>query len=80
MKLSTILPLAIPSFVNGYETISKSYTFPPPTPIHNTSRGVCSKEEDDQCSLDDGILLSPSDKVQAVKASQPPKSPKIDYS
>jgi hypothetical protein len=81
MKLIIALPLAIISpLTNGYETIFKSLTFPPPTPLYNASRGYCTAEERDQCSLDDVVLSSPSDKVQAVEASEPPEPPKIDYS
>jgi hypothetical protein len=80
MKLTILLPLSISPVTNGYETVYKALTFPPPTPMNNASRGYCSAEESGQCTLDDVVISTPIDKVQAVEASEPPKSPKIDYS
>lgn len=78
MKLHAILPLIVtPTYTDGYETISKSLAFPPPTPLYNASRGYCITEEDNQCPLDEGVLLSPSDKIQTMKADEPQK---VDYS
>ena len=78
MKFQSTLLLLIPSFAKGYETISKSLSFPPPTPLNNTSRGYCSAEEDsNQCTLDDGaVVLSSS----GMESREPPKSFQADYS
>ena len=82
MKLHTTLVLLMSSFTKGYETISKSLSFPPPTPLNNTSsREYCSTEEDnDQCSLDDGALVLSSLEKIAMESSEHIKSSKADYS
>lgn len=76
MQLHIILSLLIPSFAKGYEINSKSLAFPPPVPFRNASSGYRSAEEDEQCSLDEGVLPTRPELVREVKATKPKK----DYS
>lgn len=77
MQFPVVLSLLIPSLTKGAETISKSINFPPPTPFRNASRSSCSAEEDEQCAIDDGVLMSRFDEVHHANALEPGR---VDYS